>query len=105
MLDEIKFLAKEVEGAVLNCEQDVEDFRLEFLGKKGKITTLFDVFKGVSNENKKELGQAINTLKKTAQQKVDCLKGSFETVLSPQKIDFTTLLWAWRSPSRISNIG
>jgi phenylalanyl-tRNA synthetase alpha chain len=98
MLGEIKILLQEVEDAVLNSEKEVEDFRLKFLGKKGKITMLFDVFKRVSNDSKKEIGQAINMLKNNAKQKVNCFKGGFGSSLSSKKIDFT-------KPVNVSSLG
>ena len=89
MLDEIKVLLKEIDSIALNSEQEVEDFRLKFLGKRGKITLLFGAFKEISNDSKKEVGKAINMLKKTAQLKVDSTKGTFDYISSPKKTDFT----------------
>ena len=89
MLDEVKNLLKKVENFAPKSEKEVEDFRLFFLGKKGKIVGLFSAFKSISNENKKEFGQAINTLKENAQAKVDQYKGSFETSDSKNETDLT----------------
>jgi phenylalanyl-tRNA synthetase alpha chain len=89
MLETVEVLLKEVEGFFPKSEKEVEAFRLKFLGKKGQMNKLFDVFKDIPKENKKEFGQAINTLKKNALEKINSFKGSFETLKSLEKIDFT----------------
>ena len=77
MIDVVKLLLIEVECFSPNSEQEVEEFRIKFLGKKGEMNTLFAAFKEIPNENKKEFGQEVNTLKQNAQAKVDAFKGSF----------------------------
>ena len=89
MLETVKDLLQEVESFIPKSEKEVEDFRLKFLGKKGKMNELFAVFKNLPNESKKELGQAINTLKQNAQAKVDIYKGSFETESNSGEVDLT----------------
>ncbi len=42
---------------------DIEQFRIKYLGKKGIVSALFDQFKTVPNEEKKEIGQALTRLK------------------------------------------
>ena len=89
MLETVKDLLQEVDSFIPKSEKEVEDFRLKFLGKKGKMNELFAVFKNLPNESKKELGQAINTLKQNAQAKVDIYKGSFETESNSGEVDLT----------------
>lgn len=62
----------------LKCEtlKQVEEARVRFLGKKGEITALFDEFRSVSKEEKKEFGRAINELKQTAISKIEELRDS-----------------------------
>ena len=62
----------------LNCktQKEVEEARVKFLGKKGSITALFDEFRTVDKELKKEFGRPLNELKQTAQAKIDALKDS-----------------------------
>lgn len=52
----------------------VEQFRIKYLGKKGIISELFEQFKTVPNEQKKEVGQALNELKMAAQNKIEEFK-------------------------------
>ena len=46
--------------------EELEQFRIATIGRKGSVTLLFDEFKSLSPEQKKELGQTINALKNTA---------------------------------------
>ncbi len=48
------------------------------MSKKGEITTLFDDFKTVAPELKREMGQKLNELKTRAQDKINALKEKFE---------------------------
>ncbi len=61
-----------------NLEQ-LEQFRLKFLGKKGIIPAMFADFKQVAPEDRKELGQLINSLKQAVQKKIVTLKEELES--------------------------
>ena len=98
MLEIVKRLLKEIEIFTPKSEKEVEDFRLKFLGKKGKVNELFGAFKNVSNENKKAFGHAINTLKQNAQEKIDRFKGGFKTTSPLEEVDFT-------KPVNLDNLG
>ena len=74
MLIKIDELLKEAEGFISESVEEIEQFRISMLGKKGKITSLFGEFKNVPNEQKKEFGQKINELKNIALNKVNELK-------------------------------
>jgi phenylalanyl-tRNA synthetase alpha chain len=76
MIEHIHKLIEEAEAFNTQSLEDVEAFRIKFLGKKGLLTELFASFKEVPNEQKKDFGQAINNLKSTAQEKVNTLKQS-----------------------------
>ena len=53
---------------------EIESFKIKFLGRKGIINDLFSEFKNVPSDQKKEYGQKINELKNLAQIKYDELK-------------------------------
>jgi phenylalanyl-tRNA synthetase alpha chain len=78
MLDKIKVLQNELEKVVAASKEEVEELRLKYISKKGSISQLFDDFKHVSPDQKKEVGQAINVLKNFAIEKINSLKDSFE---------------------------
>lgn len=74
MKDRIETLLSEVEQfAATNAEQ-AEQFRLKYMSRKGQISVLFDEFKTVSPELKREVGQLLNKLKTIAQEKLDAVK-------------------------------
>ena len=52
MLEKVKGLLQEVEKFVSKSEQETEEFRLKFLGKKGEMNALFAAFKGNFNTEK-----------------------------------------------------
>ncbi|MDE7374641.1 MAG: phenylalanine--tRNA ligase subunit alpha, partial [Odoribacter sp.] len=76
MLDKIKQLIAEIESFTATTPEEVEQFRIKHLSKKGSIAVLFDDFKQVPVEQKKEIGKALNDLKTVALAKVNELKDS-----------------------------
>ena len=50
---------------------EVEQFRIKFLGRKGVMNELFEQFKALPNDQKKEMGVALNQLKTAAMAKVE----------------------------------
>lgn len=77
MKERIQDSLKEIENFEPANSEDLEEFRIRFLGKKGLLNELFAQFKEVPNEQKKELGQELNRLKEAAQEKVDSWKEHF----------------------------
>src|SRR5690606_29103620 len=57
----------------------LEAFRIKFLGSKGLLKEIFAEFKNVPNDQKKEFGQIINTLKQTAEAKAATISGQLES--------------------------
>ncbi|WP_319591636.1 phenylalanine--tRNA ligase subunit alpha [uncultured Draconibacterium sp.] len=78
MLDKIKALQEEIDNIVASSKEEVEELRIKYISKKGLIGQLFNDFKTVPAEQKKEVGQAINTLKTFALEKINTLKDGFE---------------------------
>lgn len=78
MIDKIKEHIAEVEKFTAKAKEDIENFRIKYLGKKGLLNEFFAEFKNVPNEQKKEFGQTINQLKNVAQEKVNALKEALE---------------------------
>jgi phenylalanyl-tRNA synthetase alpha chain len=74
MIDKIKAIRNEVEGFKVNSLKELEDFRVKLLGKNGSITQLFNDFREVPNEKKKEIGAIINELKLLATQRINDIK-------------------------------
>jgi len=79
MIDKIKELIEEAESFSAQSLDEIEAFRIKYLGKKGLLNDYFAEFKNVANDQKKEFGQVINKLKTTAQDKVNALKEELES--------------------------
>lgn len=81
----------------------LDDIRVDYLGKKGKITDMMKMMGSLSPEEKPAFGQAVNDAKQAIQQKlterIDGLKSSeLEAKLIAEKIDVTL-------PGRTQEIG
>lgn len=74
MIEKIKDIISEVEQFTASNIDEIEAFRIKYLSKKGSIPQLFGEFKNVAQEQKKEFGQILNTLKNKAQDKLEFLK-------------------------------
>ncbi len=84
MLEEIKGLIKEAEQFSAKNIDEIEKFRIKFLGKKGEITKLFSEFRNIPAEQKKDFGQTINTLKNIVIEKITSLKNNLEDTQQQQ---------------------
>lgn len=78
MKERIEELLNEIEAFTASSKEHVEEFRIKILSKKGKVTELFDDFKSVAPELRKDVGQKLNELKNKAQDKINHLKEKFE---------------------------
>ena len=76
MKEQIEQLLAEVRNLTCKTEKDIEDARVRLLGKKGEITKLFDEFRTIAPELKREFGQKLNVLKKEAAGKIEELKAN-----------------------------
>ena len=72
MKEKIKKNIKEIESFSALSNEEIETFRIKYLGKKGLINSYFIDFKSLDNDRKKDVGQLLNQLKSSAQSKV-CL--------------------------------
>jgi phenylalanyl-tRNA synthetase alpha chain len=79
MLDQINNLVKEIKSFSASSVADIEEFRIKYLSKKGKISNLFDDFRSVSLEQKKIIGEKLNEVKKLAREKLLEINSIFET--------------------------
>ena len=91
MNDRIEELLAAIDQLKAQKEQEIEEIRIKLLGKKGEVTKLFEEFRDIIPEQKKEFGQKLNNLKNAAQAKIDSLRTSLEEndELSTSTFDFT----------------
>lgn len=78
MIDKIKGYIAEAQAFQTQSKEELEAFRIKFLGKKGLLNDFFAEFKTVPNELKKEFGQVVNNLKNAAQDKVNAIQEALE---------------------------
>ena len=73
MIEQILNNIKEIESFKSTNKDEIENFRIKFLGKKGLVSYYFSEFKNIENSRKKEYGLSINKLKISAQNKFNDL--------------------------------
>ncbi|MFA5512922.1 MAG: phenylalanine--tRNA ligase subunit alpha [Candidatus Kapaibacterium sp.] len=92
MIEEIRKVRSEIELAAnhINSLDSLENFRMSFLVKKGKIQAFFDRMKEVPKEEKPLIGKELNILRQEAESKFNELKEKFESSLeSVPDLDLT----------------
>lgn len=91
MKNKIEELLREVEEFTAVKKEQIEEFRIILLGSKGKLKTLFADFKNVPNDQKKEIGQLMNTLKENTQHKIDelTIKLSSSEISTTNQLDLS----------------
>lgn len=89
MLQNVADIEKEILGYEINSPESLEQFRLLYLSKKGKVSLLFEQFKTVPADQKKEFGQKLNILKTLAQEKLTISQSSFSSSHDDLSIDFS----------------
>lgn len=72
--DKAKQLLEDIRNFKIESEQELESFRIEFLGTKSLIKALFGEIKNVADDKKKEFGQYLNEIKNIAELKFNELK-------------------------------
>lgn len=96
MRDRIETIIREVEEFSAKSKDQAEEFRLKYLSRKGKISELFEEFKTVSPELKKDVGQILNKLKISAQEKIDHFKGGDAATDASSGADLTLPAIDWK---------
>ena len=98
MLKKVKQLVEKVNKYTPKSQEDLNVFRVEYLGKRGVLNNLFSSFKLVPVEQKKEFGSSINNLKNLVQEKIDQYKDSFEEEEIVNDVDLS-------KPVSLDNLG
>jgi len=80
--EQIAAVEAEVTSAIANSAEAVEAFRVDMLGRNGKVTALLDALKQVPSEEKREWGQRLNQLKNAARLRWEELKAASEAAPS-----------------------
>lgn len=88
MKNKIAGLLAEIQAFEAQSKEHIEEFRLRYLSKKGIIPSLFNDFKEVLPEDRKEMGILLNELKQKAQTLLEDQMARFaDQITEKQQID------------------
>lgn len=80
MLERINELKARIEALTAANEAEVEALRIQYLSKKGEVSSLFNDFRTVPADQKRAIGQALNELKTLATDKINSLREQLAAV-------------------------
>jgi phenylalanyl-tRNA synthetase alpha chain len=90
MIDRINEIKNDIDSIEIKTSEELDNFRIKYLSKKGLISQLFEDFKLVSSDQKKIVGQQINILKQYAANLFESFKTQLTlSVNKESKIDLT----------------
>ena len=78
MLEKINNLKEQISALQADSTDALEALRIKYLSKKGEISALFNEFRTVPADQKREIGVKLNELKNLATDKINELKAAFE---------------------------
>ncbi len=85
VFENIKALNEELEAEHAESAEELEQFRIKYLGSKNIIKPLFGEIRNIPAENKKEFGLAVNELKQAAEKKFSELQAKIKKQSSSQE--------------------
>ena len=71
---DLEQLIKEIEQSTASSITELEQYRIQYLGKKGKVKELFSRLRDADAEARKTLGAKLNDIKYKAEAKFESLK-------------------------------
>lgn len=74
ILQQIENYKKEIDALAVSSPQQLEEYRIKFLGTKGIVKGLFGEMKNVPAESRKEFGLVLNEFKQFAESKYETAK-------------------------------
>ena len=77
--DKVQAVIDQINASEPKTAADLEQFRIQYLGSKNVIKSLFGLIKEVPNEQKRDFGQLVNKAKTTAETKFEALKAALES--------------------------
>lgn len=100
MIEKIEQYLEEIKKFQSTDPEEIESFRVKYLGRKGILNSLFAEFKEIPNEDKPKVGKQINELKEKAQNKINELKASSKKKKGTQEFDLTLPPYPFETGSR-----
>ena len=97
--DNVQELLNQVSQMQATTAEELEALRIKYLSKKGLITALFNEFRTVPNDQKRELGQLLNQLRQEAESRINAMR---EQILNGQQQAAAQALDLTRTPDPIA---
>jgi len=91
LLPQIDTYKQEIAAFDAKTIEELEAFRIKFLGTKGIVKSVMSEMKNVPNENKKEFGLILNSFKVFAEDRYNTLKENLSTTVQPEN---TAIDWS-----------
>ena len=88
MKEKIEELLAAIDALACKTDKEIEEARVRLLGKKGEVTRLFEEFRTVAPELKREYGQKLNQLKNAAASKIEALRNAVSENASSASASF-----------------
>lgn len=101
LFNEIEVSLKEAQQYSIQTAEQAEQFRIHFLGSKGILKKLMAEMKQVPAEQKKEAGQALNSLKQQAEEKYKNALEEIKKIGHQEK----TISIDWSLPGKLFPVG
>jgi phenylalanyl-tRNA synthetase alpha chain len=100
LLEKIESYKNEIKDAIAESKDEVEAFRIKYLGTKGLVKTIMGEMKDVAVERKKEAGQLLNEFKLFVEDRFEGLKSSVSSESQSEILDVDLTL-----PGASSSVG
>ena len=101
MINKINALLAQINEIKATSLEELEAIRIQYLSKKGEVSSLMNDFRNVAAEEKKEIGQKLNELKQNVQSRINELKEKIEqTSVSDDTIDLTRTSYPYQVGTR-----
>ena len=86
MNEQIQNIENQLSSYEFKASEDIEKFRIQFLGSKGLIKGLYALLRDVPSDKKKSSGQLINALKQKAESMLDAAKKIKQLLLQKRRM-------------------
>jgi phenylalanyl-tRNA synthetase alpha chain len=88
IFEKARSLETEIQDYAVSSEEELEQYRIRFIGTKGLLKGLFGEMRNIPNEQKKDFGLLVNRIKLGAEQKYNDLKSDLSQQESAKGPDF-----------------
>ena len=92
IIDTVEQILQDIETAQPSNTEELEQFRIKYVGSKNIIKPLSKEIRNIPNEQRKDFGQLLNKVKQTAATKFQSLKDNLETAVEEaqgEELDLT----------------